>query len=149
MLEERITEDYKKAMKDKDALKVSTLSFLRSQLKYASIEKKAEKLDDADAITVIKKQLKQRQDSIEQFEKGGRNDLAEKEKKEVEILKSYLPQEMPVEQLKSVVAESVKEAGATSVKDMGKVMKVVLAKVAGKADSKTASELVKEALAKM
>ena len=146
MLEDKIMEDYKQAMKDKDALKVSTLSFLRSQLKYAVIEKKAEKLNDTDAIAVIKKQVKQRQDSIAQFEQGGRNDLAEKEKKEMAILKSYLPEEMLAEELKALIQEAVKESQASGMKDMGKVMKVLLPKVAGRADSKLVSDLVKESL---
>ena len=149
MLEARIAEDYKQAMKEKNAPKVSTLSFLRSQLKYAAIEKKTDKLDDTDAIVVIKKQVKQRQDSIAQFEKGSRNDLAEKEKLELAILKSYLPAEMSGEELKALIHEAVQESQAGGVKDMGKVMKIVLSKVAGKADSKTISDLVKERLSQM
>ncbi len=149
MLDEQIMADYKQAMKDKDAVKSSTLSFLRSQLKYALIEKRVEKLEDADIVTVIKKQVKQRQDSIEQFEKGGRADLAEKEKIELGILRSYLPVEMSVEQIRSIIAQGVAEAKASSVKDMGNVMKVVLPKLAGKADSKTVSDLVKEKLSSL
>ena len=149
MLEDRITQDYKDAMKSKDAAKSSTLSFLRSQLKYATIEKRAEKLSDEDAIVVIKKQVKQRQDSISQFEKGGRTDLVDKEKHELEILKSYLPQEMPSEELKSIVDKAIHESGAASIKDMGKVMKVLLTQVAGKADNAAVSHLVREQLSKL
>ena len=148
MLEEKITSDYKQAMKDKDALKVSTLSFLRSQLKYVLIEKKSEPLTDTDVIAVIKKQVKQRQDSIVQFEKGGRMDLAGKEKAELEILKSYLPQEMSVDELKSIIDAAVQESNAKSMKDMGNVMKILLPKVAGRADSKQVSDLVKEKLSR-
>ena len=146
MLEEKITEDYKQAMKSKDAVKVSVLSFLRSQIKSLMIEKKVEKLGDVDVISVIKKQVKQRQDSIEQFSKGGRNDLAEKEKIELAVLKSYLPEEMPATQLTGFIEEAIKESGATGMKDMGKVMKVLLPKVAGKADNKILSDLVKQKL---
>ncbi|HOW34970.1 MAG TPA: GatB/YqeY domain-containing protein [Candidatus Omnitrophota bacterium] len=149
LLEERIAADYKEAMKSKEAAKVSALSFLRAQLKYAAIEKKAEKLADADVVTVVKKQVKQRQDSIAQFEKGGRSDLVEKEKTELAILKSYLPSEMSEGELKTIVEAAVKEAGATGIKDMGKVMKVILSQVAGKADNTMVSNLVKEALSKM
>ncbi len=149
MLEDRINEDYKQAMKNKDAVKVSTLSFLRSQLKYAMIEKKADKLADSDVITVIKKQVKQRQDSIAQFEQGGRADLAEKEKLEMSVLKSYLPAEMPLEALKILVVETIKQTSASGIKDMGKVMKELLPKVAGKADSKAVSDLVKGQLSKI
>ena len=148
MLEDKIMEEYKQAMKDKEALKVSTLSFLRSQLQYAMIEKKVEKLNDADAVAVIKKQVKQRQDSIAQFEKGGRSDLAEKEKRELAILKSYLPEEMSTEELKSLIKSAIEESGAGGIKDMGKVMKVLLAKVAGRTDSKIVSDLVKESLSR-
>ncbi len=146
MLEEKIMEDYKQAMKDKDSLKVSVISFLRAQIKYAVIEKKVDKLPDADIIAVIKRQVKQRHDSISQFEQGGRADLAEKEKKELVILKSYLPAEMPADELKKIIVEIVKETDAGGVKDMGKVMKAVLARVAGKADSKLVSDLVKAIL---
>ena len=148
MLEERIAEDYKNAMKNKDASKSSALSFLRAQLKYAAIEKKVDKLADADAVAVIKKQVKQRQDSIEQFEKGGRKDLVDKEKTELGILKSYLPQDMSEEELRNLIEAAVKSSGAAGIKDMGKVMKEVLAKVSGKADNSLVSNLVKERLSK-
>lgn len=149
MLENKITEDYKQAMKAKDAVKSSTLSFLRSQLKNVMIDKKSEALDDADVTAVIKKQIKQRQDSIAQFEKGGRSDLVEKEKAELAVLKSYLPQEIPVDELKKMIQEAIGESAASSLKDMGKVMKAVTPKVAGRADGKLLSDLVKEALSKM
>lgn len=146
MLEEKITNDYKQAMKDKDALKVSTLSFLRSQLKYVLIDKKSNELSDSDVIAVIKKQVKQRQDSIAQFEKGGRADLVGKEKNELEILKSYLPQEMSIDDLKRLIDAAILESGVKSMKEMGAVMKILLPQVGGRADSKQVSDLVKEKL---
>ncbi|MFH1359938.1 MAG: GatB/YqeY domain-containing protein [Candidatus Omnitrophota bacterium] len=149
MLEEKITADYKQAMKDKDTLRSSTLSFLRAQLKNVLIEKKKDKLDDSECLPVLKKLVKQRQEGIEQFEKGGRQDLVEKEKNEMAILKSYLPPEMPKEELKKIVEEAIQEAGATSIKDMGKVMKIVTSKTAGRADGKTVSDLVKQILTQM
>lgn len=149
MLEEKIMNDFKESMKNKEAVRTSTLSLLRSQLKYVLIEKKAEKLADPDVIVVIKKQAKQRQDAIEQYEKGGRPELAQKEKQELAILKSYLPAEMDEGQLKALVQEAVNEVKAASIKDMGKVMPVVMAKVAGRADSKLVSETVKQALTKL
>lgn len=149
MMEDKITEDFKQAMKSKEAAKVSTLSFLRSQLKYALIEKKADKLADADVVAVIKKQIKQRQDSIEQYEKGGRQDLADKEKFEMNFLKSYLPAEMSAGDLQPVIEAAIKEVNATSIKDMGNVMKAVMPKVAGQADNKLISEMVKQILSKM
>jgi uncharacterized protein YqeY len=149
MLEEKIMEDYKQAMKAKDAVKASTLSFLRSQLNYSMIEKRVDKLNDTDVIIVIKKQIKQRQDSIEQFEKGGRKDLVDKERKELTILKGYLPEEMSEDIIKTLIEGAIKESEAVGMKDMGKVMKVLLPRVAGKADNALVSNLVKERLSKM
>ncbi len=149
MLEEQIMNDYKQAMKDKNAVKSSTLSFLRSQMKYAMIEKRLEKLPDDDIVAVIKKQVKQRQDSIASFQQGGREDLASKEQAELDILKSYLPPELCTEDIRKVIDQSLAETQAKSVKDMGRVMKIVLPQLAGKADGKLVSDLVKEQLMKM
>ena len=146
MLEEKIDKDYVQAMKDRNAIKSSTISFLRAHLKNIHIEKKIKALEDVDVITVIKKQIKQRQDSIEQYQKGGRQDLVDKETAELNILKSYLPQELGEEELKKIINEAIGEAQASSMKDMGKVMKIVSEKVSGRADNKFVSELVKKAL---
>jgi uncharacterized protein YqeY len=146
MLEDKILNDYKEAMKNKDALKASTLSFLRAAMKNLGIEKKKDKLEDGDAISIVKKQIKQRQDSIEQFKKGNRPELAEKEQKELEVLKAYLPRELSADQIKEIVEEVVSTTGASGVKDMGKVMKEVLSRTAGCADGKLVSDLVKERL---
>jgi len=142
-LEEKILNDYKEAMKSKDTLKSSVLSFLRAEMINVAIAKKKAKLDDAEIIPVVKKQIKQRQDSVEQFTKGGRQDLADKETKEREILKTYLPPEMPVEEIKKIIEEAVASTGAEGPKDMGKVMKEVTVKVAGLADGKLVSDLVR------
>jgi len=146
MLEDKILNDYKEAMKSKDAVKVSTLSFLRAAMKNLAIDKKRDKLEDADAVAIVKKQIKQRQDSIEQFKKGNRPDLAQKEEKELEILKTYLPKGLSADEVKKVIEEAVALTGASGVKDMGKVMKEVMAKTAGQADGKLISDLVKERL---
>jgi len=143
MLEEKIMDDYKEAMKSKDTLKSSVLSFLRAEMINTATAKKKAKLDDAEIIPVVKKQIKQRQDSIEQFTKGGRQDLADKEARELNILKTYLPPEMPVEEIKKIIEEAVASTGAQGLKDMGKVMKEVTAKVAGLADGKLVSDLVR------
>ena len=148
-LEDKISQDYIQAMKARDTLRSSTLNFLRAEIKNAKIDKRVETIADADVITVIKKQVKQRQDSITQFRAGSREDLAVKEEQELRILQSYLPAAMPLESLKAVVDEVIKSSGAVSMKDMGKVMKEVLAKVAGQADSQAVSALVKERLSKM
>lgn len=146
MLEEKLMNDYKNALRNKDALAVSTLSFLRAQINYAALEKKKDKLDDPESLSVVKKLIKQHQDSIEQFTAGGRLDLVEKEKKELDILKGYLPEELTAEAVKKIVDEAAAALGASGIKDMGKVMKEVLAKTAGSADGKLISELVRQRL---
>jgi len=146
MLEDKILNDYKDAMKEKDAVRVSTLSFLRAATKNAAIDQKKDKLEDGDVIAVLKKQVKQRQDSIEQFRKGNREDLAEKEVRELEILKCYLPQEIPPDDIKKMIEEAVASTGASGIKDMGKVIKEVMAKASGCADGKLVSDLVRERL---
>ena len=146
MLEDKILEDYKNALKNNDKEKASTLSFLRSQLKNVAIDKKKDKLEDGDVIVVIKKQIKQRQDSIENFKTGNRLDLADKEQNELNILKSYLPEELSKEELERIIGEIVKDTGASSMKDMGKVMKELTPRIAGKADNKLVSELVRKRL---
>lgn len=147
MLEDQLQKDYIQAMKDRDTVKASTVNFLRAQLKNVRIEKRSETLDDKDVITVIKKQIKQRQDSIEQYEKGGRKDLADKEAAEMAILKNYLPEELSEQALQQLVEQVIRETGAQSMKDMGNVIKAVAAKAQGRADNRVVSEFVKKALA--
>ena len=147
-LEERIDSDLKDAMRAKDAVKLSVLRMLKSALKYSAIEKVGVdgKLDDSEATQVIRKQVKQRQDSIESFEKGGRPELAEKEKAELAILGAYLPQAMAPDELAKLVRETITEVGATSKAQMGAVMKALQAKVAGRADGKSLSQEVQRQL---
>ena len=149
MLEEQINKDYIQAMKDRNTLKSSTLSFLRAQVKNVRIELKNDQVSDEEVIKVIKKQIKQRQDSITQYQQGGRQDLADKETAELIVLKSYLPEEMGEAQLKAIIQATIQEVGAKSANDMGKVMKALLSKVAGKADNKLVSELVKKSLSEV
>ena len=146
MLEDKIQQDYIQAMKAHDKVRSSTLSFLRAQLKNYRIDKRLPALEDKDVVSVIKKQVKQRQDSIEQYKLGNRQDLADKETAELKILQSYLPTEMSEADLQKIIDETIKESQAVSAKDMGKVMKALLPKVEGKADSKLVSELVKKSL---
>ena len=142
MLLDKIAADMKEALRAKDAARLSTLRMLKSAVEYYKIDRKQEKLTDADVVVVIKKQVKQRQDSIEGFEKGGRTDLVEKEKAELAVLKSYLPEEIPQAQLEEIVKAVIAELGATTKADMGKVMKAVQAKVAGRADNRLVSQIV-------
>src|SRR6059036_88083 len=145
---ERVDSDLKEAMRAKDTTKLGVLRMLKSALKYAAIAKSdAEaELSDPEAVQVIRKQAKQRQDSIESFEKGGRAELAEKEKEELAILNSYLPQAMSADELAKIVRETIGEVGATSKAQMGTVMKALQAKVAGRADGKTLSAEVQKQL---
>jgi uncharacterized protein len=149
VLLEQIDIDLKEAMRAKNAPKLGVLRMLKSALKYAAIEKSSAEteLSDAEAMQVIRKQAKQRQDSIESFEKGGRAELAAKEKEELAILNAYLPQAMNPEELSKLVRETISEVGATSKAQMGAVMKAVQAKVAGRTDGKTLSREVQRQLA--
>jgi uncharacterized protein len=148
-LAQRIDSDLKEAMRARDAVTLGVLRMLKSALKYAAIEKSGAEgeLDDTEATQVIRKQVKQRQDSIESFEKGGRAELAEKEKGELAILNSYLPAAMSAEDLAGLVRETIAEVGATSRAQMGAVMKALGPKVAGRADGKTLSQEVQRQLA--
>ena len=147
-LQQRVDSDLKEAMRAKDATKLGVLRMLKSALKYAAIAKSdAEaELSDAEAVQVIRKQAKQRQDSIESFEKGGRAELADKEKEELAILNTYLPQGMSPDELAKVVRETIAELGATSKAQMGAVMKALQAKADGRADGKTLSSEVQKQL---
>jgi len=140
-LQQRVDADLKEAMRAKDATKLGVLRMLKSALKYAAIAKSdAEaELSDAEAAQVIRKQAKQRRDSIESFEKGGRAELADKEKEELAILNSYLPQAMGPDELAKVVRETIAEVGATSKAQMSAVMKALQAKAGSRADGKTLS----------
>jgi hypothetical protein len=133
-------------MRTKDAGRLGVLRMLKSALKYAAIEKFDAGLDDAAAVQVIRKQVKQRQDSIESFEKGGRPELAAKEKEELEMLNAYLPKGMNADELTAMVRETIAEVGATSRAQMGVVMKALQEKVAGRADGKTLSQEVQRQL---
>lgn len=141
-LQERIQQEIKAAMLAKDADKLGTLRLLKSALGYAQIEKKTESLPDADVMAIIQREVKKRRDSAEQFTTGGRPELAEKELKEIIDLETFLPKQLSPEELEQIVRAAIQEAGATSKKDMGAVMKAVQAKVAGRADGKTISGLV-------
>ncbi len=148
MLEEKILNDYKEAMKSRDSLRSSVLSFLRADMMNLAVAKKKKALDDSEVISVIKKQIKQRRDSIEQFTKGERLQMAQKEGKELEILKAYMPSELSSDEIKKIIEEVIIATSALGLKDMGKVMKEVNVRIAGQADGKLVSDLVKERLSK-
>jgi uncharacterized protein len=147
-LQERVDSDLKEAMRAKDTTKLGVLRMLKSALKYAGIAKSGAEaeLSNTEATQVIRKQVKQRQDSIESFEKAGRTELVEKEKEELSILNEYLPQPMSADEISKVVHETIAETGATSRAQMGAVMKALQAKVAGRVDGKALSAEVQRQL---
>jgi uncharacterized protein len=147
-LQQRVDSDLKEAMRAKDATKLGVLRMLKSALKYAAIAKSGAEaeLSDAEAVQVIRKQAKQRQDSIESFEKGGRAELADKEKEELAVLNTYVPQGISPDELAKIVRETIAELGATSKAQMGAVMKALQAKTGGRADGKTLSAEVQKQL---
>jgi len=147
-LQEKIDSDLKEAMRAKEAERLSVLRMVKSAMMNATIEKHGAggKLADSDSIAVLRKQVKQRQDSVAGFEKGGRPELAEKERREIGILSSYLPQPLTAEEVARIVQVAIAESGASSKAQMGQVMRIVNEKVAGRADGRTLSEAVQKAL---
>ncbi|MGH7245850.1 MAG: GatB/YqeY domain-containing protein [Candidatus Levyibacteriota bacterium] len=148
MTKKDLQEQLKQSMLAKDELKTAVLRFILSGITYYEIQKGGAGYEatDEDALAVIQKEVKQRKDSIEQFEKAQRQDLVEKEKSELTILETYLPEQMPEEEVKKLVAEAVSQTGAKTIQDMGKVMGALMSKVKGKADGTLVSTLVKQAL---
>jgi uncharacterized protein YqeY len=148
MLKQQIRDQLKEAMIARDELRLSVIRMLLSAITYYEINKGGAGYEatDEDVLTVIGTQVKQRKDSIEQFEKGGRPELAEKEKKELTLLQVYLPQQMSEEEVRSIVKEAIAQTGASSPADMGKVMGALMPKVKGKADGSLVSKIVKESL---
>jgi uncharacterized protein YqeY len=144
---ERVDAHLKEAMRAKDTTKLGVLRMLKSALKYAAIAKSGAEaeLSDAEAAQVIRKQVKQRQDSIESFEKAGRAELVEKEKEELSILNGYLPQPMSADEISKIVGETIAETGASRAQ-MGAVMKALQAKVSGRVDGKALSAEVQKQL---
>ena len=144
-LEERLVEEMKQALKSNDKLRLSTIRMIRSALKNKEIELR-KKLEDEEVVKVIQAMVRKGEESVEQFQTGGRMDLVEKEKKEIEILKSFLPQPLSQEEILKIIDQSIQETQASSLKDIGKVMKSVMPKMGGKADGKLINQLVKERL---
>ena len=145
-MQEQLVSDMKESMKSGDSVKVSTIRMLKAAIKNKEIEKggTSYKLSDKEVLEVIATAIKQRKDSIEQFTKGNRQDLAEKEKKELEILQSYMPPQMSDEEIKAEVKKAISETSAASQKDIGKVMKVLMPRLAGRADGTVVNRIVRE-----
>lgn len=144
-LKERLASELKEAMKNKDQLRKNVITLIRADIKQIEVDKRVE-LSDEDIIEIISKQAKQRRDSIEEFEKGSRQDLVEQAKSEAELLMGYLPEQLSVEEIVIIIKEVVAEIGATSMKDMGKVMATAMPKLKGRADGKVVNQVVKDCL---
>ena len=145
-LQQRVNDELKSSMLARQAVRTGTLRMLKSALGYAQIEKKTETLSDADVMAMIQREAKKRRDSIDEFEKAGRTEMAANEKAELEVLTEYLPKALSAEELESLIREVITEVGATSKKDMGAVMNVAQSKVDGRADGKSVSALVSRLL---
>lgn len=147
MTKQQLKEQLKQSMLAKDVLKTSVLRLLLSAINYYEINKGASyEANDEDVMTIIQKEVKQRKDSIEQFQKAGRQDLVDKETKELEILQTYLPAQMDEDEIRKLVKEAIDQTNATTPVDMGKVMSALMPKVKGKADGGLVSKIVKELL---
>ncbi len=146
-LKTRLGEDFKQALRSGDKLRVSIIRLLTALIKNREVEKRGP-LTEAEVLQAIVASCKQRQEAIEQYRRGGRQDLVDKESAEFEILQSYLPKSLTSEELHAMVLEAIREVQATSLKEMGKVMGVLMPRVTGRADGKMVNTLVREALSK-
>jgi uncharacterized protein len=144
-LKERITEDMKAAMRASEKERLSTIRMLQAAIKQREVDERIT-LDDAQVVAVLEKMVKQRKESVVQFEQGGRADLADKEKAEIALLTAYLPAQLSEAEVDALIRDAIAATGASSVKDMGKVMGVVKAKAAGRADMGAVSARIKAAL---
>lgn len=150
MLLQRLSDDLKDAMRQKDQVRVRTIRSIRAALTEREIESRTGgvgSLSDDDALAVLQKQAKQRRDSIEQFETAGREDLAAKEREELAVIEGYLPQQMSDDEIRAVLEDVIADTGATSPRDMGKVMGPAVVRTRGRADGKRVSELARQLLA--
>ena len=141
----KLQEEMKAAMKSGDKDRLSTIRMLISEIKKVQIDSKKE-LSDEEIVSILQKYIKQRKEAFTQYEQAGRKDLAEKELKEIEIVQQFLPPPLSEDELMKIVEETIKELGASSIKDMGKVVKTTLEKVKGRAEGSLISKIVKEKL---
>ncbi|MGZ0086435.1 GatB/YqeY domain-containing protein [Caldibacillus thermoamylovorans] len=143
---DRLNNDMKQAMKSKEKEKLSVLRMLKAALQNEAIKLGKSPLSEDEELTVLSRELKQRKDSLHEFENAGRSDLVEKAKTEIEIVQSYMPKPLTEEELRELIAETIKEVGASSKADMGKVMSAIMPKVKGKADGSLVNQLVRQQL---
>jgi uncharacterized protein YqeY len=144
-IKDKLMEDLKYSMKNKDTVRKNTVTMVRAAIKQEEIDEKIE-LTDEDILDIISKQVKQRKDAIEEFAKGGREDLVELTKKEIDVLMEYLPKQLTEEEIEPIVKETIEKVKAESMKDMGKVMNAVLPKLKGRADGSVVNKIVRKHL---
>ena len=144
-LKEKLQEDLKSSMKNKDTVRKSVVTLVRSSIKQFEVDNRVE-LDEEGIVDIIAKQLKQRRDALVEFQKAGREDLINETESEIQVLKEYLPRQLSEEELNEIVKSTISEVGATSMKDMGKIMSVIRPKTKGRADGKLINELIKKNL---
>lgn len=144
-LKEQLANDLKEAMKAKDPIKKNVVTMIRAEIKQVEVDKRVD-LGDEGIIEIIARQVKQRRDALSEFEKGGREDLIEQAQQEIKILTGYLPEQLTEEEIQRLVKDAILEVGAQSMKDMGKIMAVLMPKTKGRADGKLVNEIVKKEL---
>ncbi|CAM3437507.1 GatB/YqeY domain-containing protein [Marinicrinis lubricantis] len=144
-LSERLNQDMKQAMKDQDKFKLSVIRMIRSSIKNVEIDQK-KTLEDSEVLDILNRELKQRKDSLQEFEKAGREDLAANLRQEIDVITQYMPAQLTEEEVKSIVQQTIQEVGASSKADMGKVMSALMPKVKGRADGKLVNQLVQQLL---
>ena len=145
MLKEKLMEDLKNAMKERNEIKKNTVTMIKAAVLQIEKDKQIQ-LDDTQIVDIISKEAKKRKDALVEFEKSGRQDLVNQTNEELAVIKQYLPEELTVEELETIIEETIKEVGAVDMKDMGKVMQAVKSKTTGRADGKTINEIVKRKL---
>ena len=145
MLKEKLMEDLKSAMKERNEIKKNTVTMIKAAVLQVEKDKQIQ-LDDTQIIDIISKEAKKRKDALVEFEKSGREDLVAQTNEELSVIKAYLPEELSIEELEKIVEETIKEVNAVDMKDMGKVMQAVKTKTTGRADGKTINEIVKKKL---
>ncbi len=144
-LSERLSEDMKQAMKSQDKFRLSVIRMMRSSVKNVEIDQK-KTLNDSEVLDILNRELKQRKDALQEFEKAGREDLAEKMKAEIAVIVEYLPQQLTQEEIREIVEQTIRETGAASKADMGKVMSALMPKVKGRADGRMVNQTVQQLL---
>ena len=144
-LKERLLEDMKNAMRDKDIIKKNTVQLVRSAVLQVEKDSKVT-LDDDGVIEIVAKEVKKRKDSLPEFEKSGRQDLIDNLKAEVEVLMQYLPQQLTEAELEQIVKTAIQQTGASSIRDMGKIMQAVMPRIKGRADGKAVNQIVNKLL---